>query len=281
MDKCRRKVHWAALISDNHIPSLFSRNAPSESWWQPGIDWVCSENLWMNPAGSLPSVEASQNTNLRTVDCAWSCLSHSLMKASCVLVSVMVRAHCISGMLCVYPRATTELPFLFSSSYWAGDILLPSASRTLLPLFSSGRLLRHEWRISVDPVVPLTPCSAALLPHLQTRVGVWWLRVSRGRGLSRARGPYKEEWIPGRDIWQQEVDPVNEVLPLGLIRAFIRLDSGSATVSVSGDSNTLACKEPSLGGIIEGCEFHKLLSWASSVDLTCWCVSGIKRQCLE
>ena len=63
--------------------------------------------------------------------------------------------------------------------------------------------------------------------------------------------------------------------PLGLIRAFIRHDSGSAAMSVGGDSKTYFQSSNSLvweESQTEECEFHKLLSWASSVDLTCWAV---------
>lgn len=118
-----------------------------------GIDWVCSENLWMNPAGSLPSVTASQNTKLRTVACAWPCLSHILMNASCVLgVSVTVRVHCISRTLwclstCYHktslPLWLISLGWWHSSQYTTSRMLLP----LFMPLFSSGRLLFLKTRV--------------------------------------------------------------------------------------------------------------------------------------
>ena len=156
--------------------------------------------------------------------CLTVSIAYSYEGFMCLGVSVIVRVHCISRtpwcLSTCYHKTSLPL-WLILLGWWHSSQY--TISRTLLPLFMPLFFfwkalycsLRHQWSITVGLVVPFTPCPAVLISCLQTQVEVWWLWVSRGRGLSWAWGPYMEEWVQGRDIWQQEVDPVNEALASG------------------------------------------------------------------
>lgn len=168
MDKCRGKVHWAALIRDNHIP--YFQVMPhliadvSRYWlnvfWKPATE-PCRE--FSKCGGSSICTE-----NLRIVGCTWLHLSHTTMNALCVLeVSILLRAHRISRLWC-YP--TTRLLYLLFQSYWAAQqsSSMPSTLKTLLPLYmplfpslweALNYSLRPKSSIPVDVVVPFILCS--------------------------------------------------------------------------------------------------------------------------
>lgn len=114
MDKCRRKVHWAALIRDNHIP--YFQVMPhliadvSRYWlsvfWKP-VTEPCRE--FSKCGGSSKCTD-----NWRTVGWTWLCVSHIPMNASCVLgVSVILRAQYISRLWCLSYHKTA-LPLCFN-----------------------------------------------------------------------------------------------------------------------------------------------------------------------
>lgn len=165
-----------------------------------GIDWVCSENLQLNPAGSLVSVGAPQNAQ-RTVSWTWLHLCHIPMNASRVLgLSVILRAHYVSRLWCLsYHKTALSLCFIHTGLH---DILqiyhlllkLLCLYVCLSPPPQLWEALNYSWRpkpnIPVDLIVPFILCSLLNSFH------IWWLRGMIVIGKERQRtGPGLEDFV--------------------------------------------------------------------------------------